>query len=251
MGQKQHKGGNKNLLIEINPINHYYYDMYVYNYKNQTNYKNVISSSIVNDMLKIKNKAKLIEYIEENSEIAFKEINSLILSFTLNDRKYQLELYNMNQYINIIYLLLRIDYLFLSLIFFSLLSAFQSSKSSLYYNLRQLHFIVVCINTCYYGYDRYYIIFESKYHKIGYKEHFFYMLFFLLPMLINEICVIGSLFVDTGKIENLCLLTSLVLEGSIIYFWVQEQFEKNTFKQIKSYYYELQNKIIKKIKKNK
>ena len=91
--------------------------------------------------------------------------------------------------------------------------------------------------------------FESHYHKIDYREHFFYMIYFLMPISINTICVIGLLFVDTGDTENICLFASLCLEGCIIYFWTKEQFEKNTFKQMKSYFYELKNKIIKKYKK--
>ena len=251
MGQKQHKEGNKNLLIDINPINNFYHEMYAYCYKNSRNYKKIISSSTIEDMLKIKNKSKLIEYIEENSEITFKEVESLILSFTLDNRKYQIELYNMDVYRNIIYLLIKMDYLFLSLIFISLLSVLQLSKSRAYFGLRLLHFIVISINGWWYGTYRYFQIFESDYHKIDYREQFFYMIYLLIPILINTICVIGLLFVDTGDTENICLLASLCLEGSIIYFWTKEQFEKNTFKQMKSYFYELKNKIIKKYKKIK
>jgi hypothetical protein len=100
-----------------------------------------------------------------------------------------------------------------------------------------------------YGLYRYYQIVESYYYKFDYKDHFYYMLYFLIPVLINVICFIGLIFVQTGDTENLCLLGSLGLQGSIIYFWVQEQFEKNTYKQMKKYFYELKNDIMKKIKK--
>ena len=251
MGQKQHKGGNKNLIIEINPINNFYNEMYVYNFKNATNYKKLISSSILEEMLKIKSKPKLIEYIEENNEITYKEENSLILSFNLNQKKYQIELYNIDNYKNIVNLLIKLDYLFISLLFTSLLSAFQYSKSISYFGLRLLHFLLVCLMSGLYGLYRYYQIVESFYYKFDYKDHFYYMLYFLIPVLINFICFIGLIFVKTGDTENLCLLGSLGLQGSIIYLWVQEQFEKNTYKQMKKYFYELKNDIIKKIKKIK
>jgi hypothetical protein len=251
MGQKQHKGGNKNLIIEINPINNCYNEIYVYNFKNATNYKKLISSSILEEMLKIKSKPNLIEYIEENNEIIYKDYNSLILSFNLNQKKYQIELYNIDNYKNIVNLLIKIDYLFISLIFTSLLSAFQYSKSYSYFGLRLLHFLLVCLMGGLYGLYRYYQIVESYYYKFDYKDHFYYMLYFLIPVLINVICFIGLIFVQTGDTENLCLLGSLGLQGSIIYFWVQEQFEKNTYKQMKKYFYEVKNDIMKKIKKIK
>ena len=94
MGQKQHTSKNKNLIIDINPITNSYYEFYLYNFKNANQYKALISSSIMNKMLKIKKKTKLIDYIGENCEIAIKSSNDLMISFNLEKNKYKLELYN-------------------------------------------------------------------------------------------------------------------------------------------------------------
>lgn len=248
MGQKQHKGGNKNLIIEINPINNYNNEMYIYNFKNSRNYKTLIPSSTLDGMLKIKSKPKLIEYIEDNNDITYKETNSIILSFTLNNNKYQIELYDMDYYKNILHLFIKMDYLFLSLIFVSLLSVLQFSKPFSFSCLRQIHFLIVCCVSGYYFVFRYYQICESYYYKLDYKIHFFCILFFMLSVLINAICFIGLIFITVNGMEKICLLGALCLQGSILYFWSEEQFEKNTYKEMKNYYYELKKMIIKKIK---
>ena len=249
MGQKHNSSENKNLLIDFNPISNSYYELYLYNFKTSKNYKSLLSSSVTNEMFKIKNKSKLIKYIKTNSEIKNKQSNSIILSFNLENKKYQIELYDINNYKNIIYLLTTLDYLFISLILISLLSVFQYSKSYPYFSLRLLHFLIMAILVGVYGLYRYYQIFECYYYKLDYKYHFYYMLYFLGPVLINIISFIGVIFITTNDMENLCLMGCLGLDGSILYFWVKEQFEKNTYKDMKKYFFEVKKNIIKYIKK--
>ena len=100
-----------------------------------------------------------------------------------------------------------------------------------------------------YGLYRYYQIFESYYYKFDYKDHFYYILYFLIPVFINIILLIGVIFVLTNDMENICLLGTLGLEGSILYIWTKEYFEKNTYKEIKKYFFEVINNIKKYIKK--
>ena len=248
MGQKQHKQGKNNLIIELNPITNSHFEIYLYSFKNSRNYKSIIPISIMNDMFKIKKKQKLIEYIEENGEITLKQTNSLILSFTLDKNKYQFELYNIEDYKNIFYLLISLDYFFIALMFTLFLNIFQFSKSYRFFYLKFLQFLIMGIVFCCYVLYRYYQIFESYYYKLDYKDHFYYILYFFVPVLINIILIIGTIFVITTDIENLCLITSLGLEISILHYWVKEHFEKNTFKDVKKYYFEVKNNIKKYIK---
>ena len=249
MGQKQHSSGSKNLIIDLNPISNSYYEMYLYHFKNAKNYKSLMELSIANEMLKIKNKSNLIQYIEENSEIAFNQSNSILLSFSLNSKKYQIELYDIEKIKNIVYLLTNLDYLFIFLISISLLSIFQYSNSYPFYVLRLLHFFIMGILFGAYCLYRYYQIFENYYHKLDYKDHFYYIFYFLIPLSINTISLIGLIFIKISAMEKICLLGSLGLEGSILYYWSKEHFEKNTYKDIKKYFFEVKNDINKFIKK--
>ena len=248
MGQKQHKNVNKNLLIEINPINNSYNEIYLYVYKTSGNYKCLISTEVLNEMLKIKKKSKLIEHLEEKSEIVFKESNSLILNVKLDENKYQLELYNLEDYKNIFKLFVPLDYLFLSLLFVSFLSAFFKSKSYAYFTLRFLHFLSIAGGVAMYAPYRYFQIFDSFSYKIDYKIHFYCLSLSLIPIIINAICLIGLIFIHVNQFEKLCLMGCFALEGGIVWDWSQEHFEKNTYKEVKKYFYEVQNKIRKYVK---
>ena len=249
MGQKIHKSENQNLIIDLNPISNSFYEISLYYFKNPRNYKSLISTSVLNQMLNIKKKENLIKHIEENAKIEVKEIDFINLSFNLKNKDYSFELYNIENIKNILYLLNTLDYLFISLILLSLLSIFQYSKSYSYFYLRLLHFLLVGILFLFYGLYRYYQIFESYYYKFNYKDHFYNIFFFLIPVFINIILLIGVIFVLTNDIENICLLGTLGLEGSILYFWTKEYFEKNTYKEIKKYFFEVINNIKKYIKK--
>ena len=249
MGQKQHSSGNKNLIIDLNPISNSYYEMYLYHFKNAKNYKSLISSSYTNEMLNIKRKSNLIQYIEENNEITFKQSNSILLSFSLNNKKHQIELYDIENIKNILYLLINLDYLFIFLISISLLSVFQYSKSYPFFVLRLLHFLIMAVLFGCYCLYRYYQIFECYYYKLDYKDHFYYTLYFLIPLSINIISFIGLIFIKTSDMENICLLGCLGLEGSILYYWSKEHFEKNTYTDIKKYFFEVKNDINKFVKK--
>ena len=249
MGQKIHKSGNKNLIIDLNPINNSYYELSLYYFKNARNYKSLISTSVLNPILKIKKKENLIEHLESNAKIELKETDSLKLSLDLSNKNYTFELYNIENIKNILYLLNNLDYLFISLILLSLLSIFQYSKSYSYFYLRLLHFLLMGILFLSYGLYRYYQIFESYYYKFDYKDHFYYILYFLIPVFINIILLIGVIFVLTNDMENICLLGTLGLEGSILYIWTKEYCEKNTYKEIKKYFFEVINNIKKYIKK--
>lgn len=248
MGQKIDKKGNKNIMIDLNPINNSYYEIYLYNFKNSRNYKSLISSANLNILFKIKKRKNLIEYIEENADISLKELNSILLSFNLEQNKYQFELYNIEDFKNIVHILVTLDYLFISLMLLSLLNVFQYSKSYPFFCLKLLHFILICILSVSYCFYRYYQIFESYYYKFDYKDHFYYILYFLIPVFINIILFIGVIFVTTNDMENICLLGSLGLEGSVLYIWTKEQFEKNTFKDITKYFFEVKSNIKKYIK---
>lgn len=248
MGQKQHKTGRNNLIIELNPITNSHYEIYLYNFKDSNHYKSIIPITLINDMFKIKQKQKLIEYIEETGEIFLKQTNSLILSFNLGQNKYKFELYNIEDYKNIIYLLITLDYLFISLMLTLFLNIFQYSTSYKFFFLKLLHFLIMGILFGCYIIYRYYQIFESYYYKFDYKEHFYYILYFLIPFLINLILITGTIFVITTDMENLCLLASLGLEIFIIYYWIKEHFEKKTFKDVKKYSFEVMKNIKKYIK---
>lgn len=249
MGQKQNRSKSDNLIIELNRINNSTTELYLYNLKNSRNYKGLISSPIMNEILKIKSKSSLVEYLKENNEISYKGTDSLLFSFNLGQNKYQFELYDIENYKCILNLAITLDYLFLFLIILSLLRLFISSKSYSYFCLRLLHFLLIGVFFSSYASYRYFQIFEFFYDKFDYKDHFYYILLFFIPVILNILCFIGCIFISVNALEKLFLMTCLGLEGGILYNWTQEQFEKNTYKEMEKYFFELKKKISKYIRK--
>ena len=241
MGQKQNKSRDNNLIIEINPINNLTYEISLIN--NSKNYKALISESFMKDMLQIKNKSSLIQHIRDNNEISYKDSNSLILSFRLKDNKYQFQLYDIDDYKCIPYLTTNLDHVFLCLFFISLIRLSTEVKSSSYIFFRILHFFLIGVCTIFYGSYRYCQIFEYEECKFSYKEHFYYLSIFLIPLALNILCFLGCIFVKVNFFEKLFLLVCIGSELFIINQWCKEQFEKNTIRDIKKYVNELLKKL--------
>ena len=247
MGQKQHKEGNKNLILELNQISNSYYEIYIYYFKNANRYKSLISSSIIKELVKIKKMTSLISYIEEEGKISFDQKCNLLLSFNLNNTSYQFKLYSMENITNILYLFFYFDYLTFILIIISCINVFQKNISFFYSFLKLIHCIIIIIIFYFYLFYRGNQM-NASYHKFNYKEHFYFIFSFSILIFINIQLFIGLLFVNTKKIENICLIGSLGLEGSMLYFWREEHFEKNTFSEIKKYFFKVKNNIYKYIK---
>jgi hypothetical protein len=248
MGQKQHKEGNKNLILELNQISKSYYEIYIYYFKNKNHYKSLISSSIIKELVKIKKMNSLISYIEEEGKISFDHKCNLLLSFNLDNTSYQFILYSLDKISNILYLFFYFDYLTFILIIISLINVFQKNKLFFYSFLKLIHCIIIILLFYYYLFYRGNQMYSSNYPKFNYKEHFYFIFSFSILIFINIQLIIGLLFVKTKKIENICLIGSLGLEGSMLYFWREEHFEKNTFSEIKKYFFKVKNNIYKYIK---
>lgn len=145
MGQNQDSGKEKvqlNLTIYLLYINDKYYQLSLYQPKDNKYYRRLISSS--DPVLQNQKAQEFIDYIQKNHEIKPIEEENIELKFKLNEKDYSYVLYNIkNSNLLDLKLFVPLDYFFIYLFFTIFFSFFVSLNYRLLYWGRIIHAIFV------------------------------------------------------------------------------------------------------------